>query len=115
MSNSKLQHLARRLEGEMVGLSSGRSATAGLETERAGDQVDEAHRREQANLAATTLNASFERRRQVQAALGRIRDGRYGECEECGGSIGLKRLEAAPWAELCLSCQEALESDAVVV
>jgi DnaK suppressor protein len=45
----------------------------------------------------------------VEAALGRIHDGRFGECQACGSMIGIKRLEAIPWTELCVACQEKRE------
>lgn len=46
---------------------------------------------------------------QIDAALARIADGTYGECEECGGDIGVARLEVQPTARLCIACQERLE------
>jgi DnaK suppressor protein len=46
---------------------------------------------------------------EIDAALARIADGSYGECEECGGAIGLARLQAQPTARLCIACQERLE------
>jgi len=46
----------------------------------------------------------------VEEALGRIRARTYGTCEECGGVIAKKRLEAIPFAPLCIRCAEALES-----
>ena len=46
---------------------------------------------------------------EIDAALGRIAEGTYGECEECGGDIGAARLEAQPTARLCIACQERLE------
>jgi DnaK suppressor protein len=46
---------------------------------------------------------------EIDAALGRIAEGTYGECEECGGAIGTARLEAQPTARLCIECQERLE------
>lgn len=48
----------------------------------------------------------------IEGALAKIADGVYGECENCGEEIGLKRLEARPVAELCIDCkadQEKLE------
>jgi DnaK suppressor protein len=40
-------------------------------------------------------------------ALAKLRDepDSYGECEECGEEIGLARLKAMPYAELCVTCQ----------
>jgi DnaK suppressor protein len=48
----------------------------------------------------------------IQQALQKIEDGIYGECESCGETIGLKRIQARPVAELCIDCkaeQEQLE------
>ena len=48
----------------------------------------------------------------VEDALKKLEDGIYGECENCGEDIGIKRLEARPVAELCIECkseQEQLE------
>src|SRR5208282_1948364 len=41
---------------------------------------------------------------QIEAALGRIEDGSYGRCEECGKSISKARLDAIPFAALCVKC-----------
>ncbi|MBU6277464.1 MAG: TraR/DksA C4-type zinc finger protein [Planctomycetes bacterium] len=46
----------------------------------------------------------------VEAALERIRARTYGQCEECGGVIAKKRLEALPFAPTCIRCAERLES-----
>jgi len=49
----------------------------------------------------------------IEAALEKIEDGSYGECQVCGEDIGVKRLRARPVAELCIECkseQEKLES-----
>jgi DnaK suppressor protein len=43
----------------------------------------------------------------IDAALGRIDDGTYGVCTNCGRPIGEERLEALPWAELCIDCARA--------
>jgi RNA polymerase-binding protein DksA len=39
---------------------------------------------------------------EIEAALARIEQGTYGLCERCGRPIGLERLEALPWAKLCI-------------
>ncbi len=48
--------------------------------------------------------------RSIRAALERIENQTYGYCTSCGCYINRKRLDALPWAELCLDCQEANES-----
>lgn len=40
----------------------------------------------------------------IDAALQRIEDGTYGTCTNCGRPIGAERLEARPWADLCIDC-----------
>jgi DnaK suppressor protein len=45
----------------------------------------------------------------IEAALERIEDGTYGLCEECGIRIPKKRLEAIPFAVLCVKCASEFE------
>lgn len=45
----------------------------------------------------------------IDIALGRIDEGEYGHCDNCGEPIQEKRLEALPWAQHCVSCQELNE------
>ncbi len=40
--------------------------------------------------------------REVESALERIENGTYGKCEVCGKEIPEERLEAVPWASLCI-------------
>ena len=46
---------------------------------------------------------------EIDAALKRIDDGTYGTCVNCGGEIPLARLEAYPWASLCIDCKRRAE------
>ena len=41
----------------------------------------------------------------IDAALARIDSGTYGACTSCGNAIAPERLEALPWAALCIDCQ----------
>ncbi len=41
---------------------------------------------------------------EVESALKKFDEGRYGLCELCGQSIAPARLEALPQARLCMSC-----------
>jgi RNA polymerase-binding protein DksA len=45
----------------------------------------------------------------IDAALGRIEDGTYGTCQRCGRQIAAERLEALPYAELCINCKREVE------
>lgn len=44
--------------------------------------------------------------REIDAALGRLDDGTYGVCEACGKPIAPERLQAIPWARLCIDDQK---------
>ncbi len=45
----------------------------------------------------------------IDAALARIEDGTYGTCVNCGAQIPEERLEARPWAPLCIDCKRREE------
>ncbi|RKG69617.1 hypothetical protein D7W79_32825 [Corallococcus exercitus] len=49
---------------------------------------------------------------EVEAALERIAQGRFGGCEQCGGAIGRQRLLAVPEARCCLACADTRARDA---
>ena len=40
----------------------------------------------------------------IEAALERVEDGTYGQCEECGARIPKARLTAIPYATMCVKC-----------
>jgi DnaK suppressor protein len=46
---------------------------------------------------------------EIDAALQRIEDGTYGVCASCGREIPPARLEANPWASLCIDCKRKAE------
>ena len=46
---------------------------------------------------------------EIDGALERIEQGTYGTCTRCGNDIAPERLEARPWATLCIDCQRQLE------
>jgi DnaK suppressor protein len=55
--------------------------------------------------------ATAERRAlaEIEAALARVGQGRFGHCERCGGAIGAARLTRTPQARYCLSCAAGTE------
>ena len=46
---------------------------------------------------------------QIETALKRIEDGSYGRCGACGKEISKARLEAIPYAALCVKCASQQE------
>ena len=63
--------------------------------------------------AQAMAQASGERRaaqlREIDAALRRIDDGNYGDCERCEAPINPRRLDADPTARLCIDCASNAE------
>lgn len=46
----------------------------------------------------------------IEDALGRIEEGAFGSCTNCGQKIGDKRLKAVPWSPFCIDCAELQEN-----
>ena len=44
----------------------------------------------------------LKRLRLIESALGRIQQGKYGSCIKCGKKIPFERLEAIPYALMCI-------------
>jgi len=82
------------LQGEHP-LARGGSAEAG----DAGANLTEADR----NLAS--VQAAMAHRAEVLAALGRVDQGSYGQCVDCGNPVPEPRLEARPATSRCVPCQ----------
>ncbi|MGH2517836.1 MAG: TraR/DksA family transcriptional regulator [Ktedonobacterales bacterium] len=51
---------------------------------------------------------------EVNAALERLDGGAYGTCAVCGRDIGVRRLEALPYATLCIDDQTAADARAAL-
>ncbi len=62
-------------------------------------------------MAVQTLNQQARSIHDIRDALARIEEGSYGLCERCDEPIPPKRLEALPWARMCVKCQSAVESE----
>jgi len=61
---------------------------------------------------AALANASTELH-QIVAALRRVADGSYGECQDCGEPIDERRLFALPATAFCTPCQAIHERPAM--
>jgi DnaK suppressor protein len=77
--------------------------------EKSADQLDEIERAVARDIAIQYLDRESRLLRDVRSALGRIDEGTFGTCLHCEEDISRRRLEAVPWAKLCLSCQEAAD------
>ena len=100
------------------------SAIASLHADHPGSIDDEVEEISSVsdNHAAETATATLDREmdytleensahvlEEIDAALGRIDAGTYGICTNCGDEIPQARLEAYPWASLCIDCRRRAE------
>ena len=46
---------------------------------------------------------------EIEAALARLSNGRFGRCERCGGVVSATRLTRTPQARYCISCETGAE------
>ena len=60
-------------------------------------------------LTLTLLGSGENILDQVEAAIHRIEDGGYGQCEKCGEEIPKSRLDAIPYAADCVRCASEQE------
>ena len=71
--------------------------------------ADSAHSTAERSRVLSVVRALRANLRWVDRALGKLDHGGYGVCERCGSEIGIERLEALPWAILCIRCKQAGE------
>lgn len=69
------------------------------------------------NLSQETLFEQASQRRQqlrrIEGALKRMERGSFGICQGCEQEIPLRRLDALPWTQYCLQCQQMIEQRVV--
>ncbi len=58
------------------------------------------------SLDSAIANHHLDELRDVEAALRRIKLGRYGYCGDCGEPIPAERLQSIPTAGRCIACQD---------
>jgi len=99
------QELRKRLGMEMQTLDTG-----GRES---GDSADEAFHTVGGDLASQMIEYESAELTQIEIALMRLKQGRYGVCDVCEKKIPAKRLNAVPYSIMCVGCQgEAEKADA---
>ncbi len=80
-----------------------------LLVDASGDEADQVRDRAARDLAIESLERQFGLLRLIREAQERLKSGEYGVCVECEEAISTRRLEAVPWAALCVRCQELAE------
>jgi DnaK suppressor protein len=68
--------------------------------------ADRSHSTEERERVLTMARSLRTNLREVERAIAKLDDGSYGRCERCGNPIGDERLDAIPWATLCIDCKK---------
>ncbi|QDT65868.1 TraR/DksA family transcriptional regulator [Calycomorphotria hydatis] len=75
-----------------------------------GDEVDAAMGTSMAEIGTTLASHHTEEYREIEIALKKFRDGRFGICEMIGSPIPIARLEALPFTRYSVEAQRMIES-----
>lgn len=102
----KRQEIIREIE-ESLGQSLTEDQQRRLESAR--DVGDQALMDLERELGISLMEMRNRRRQSIDEALTRLHEGTYGVCAECGVEISEKRLQAVPFAKLCVECQSRAE------
>ncbi|MDO5554618.1 MAG: TraR/DksA C4-type zinc finger protein [Planctomycetia bacterium] len=104
----KLLTLRSRIRGVVSTLSkstiasdtdfeAGRSSSSFHSADLGADSFDQ-------EFSMSLMETGSGRVQEIDDALSRIEDGTYGVCENCGSRIPKARLEALPYAAVCIKC-----------
>jgi DnaK suppressor protein len=112
MNKSDLFRYKNVLLAKQQELTTGKSLAGSIPAggEPRGDPVDMAASETSATVQMRLKQTDSKLLRAIEDALARIRQERFGTCEECGKPISKARLEAVPWARHCKDCKERLDS-----
>ncbi|PID38055.1 MAG: hypothetical protein CSA65_03445 [Proteobacteria bacterium] len=81
------------------------------DTDQGRDSIDQSNSEEMLSTQLRLADREQKLLRKVQSALDRLEAGEIDECEDCGESIGFKRLLARPVTTLCIGCKEEAEAE----
>ena len=74
------------------------------------DSAEEADQNTSDHIDFTLTQMKRQTLNGLNEAIRRFDEGTYGICSDCGEEIGVKRLEALPFASRCKDCEEKREN-----
>lgn len=100
---ARAKTLRKVLAGELEDLRNSKARdTIGDSADAAFDSGNEEIASQLAELEARELN-------QIEKAMARMKQGTYGNCENCQTKIPVARLNALPYSTTCVICQREME------
>lgn len=103
------QILTTRREAIRMALTGDLSLLNELASQATGDVVDWALDSAQDELSSQLAEVEARELGMIDTALKRMASGEYGMCEACENPIPMARLQALPYATMCVQCQRESE------
>jgi len=103
------QILIKRRDALRTALAGDLSLLKELRGQTSGDVVDAALDTAQDEISSQLAEVESRELASIENALEQMRNGSYGLCEGCEEAIPLARLQALPYAVLCINCQREAE------
>ena len=108
MLDGRRREIQAEVQGKMRGVRE--EGSWGGKLNEVLDAVESAEADIQEDLEFALVQMKSETLNKINDALGRLEQGNYGNCFDCGEEIAEKRLRALPFAVRCKDCEEAREN-----
>ena len=106
----QLQVLLQNIRAEIVGEVEKTNGKEN-EAEHMADISDDAARSYDRKLQGDLEKQEWNKLKQVESALEKVTQDKYGTCEQCEAEIPEARLEIMPYAEFCTQCLSEIEEN----
>ena len=103
--------LLKRRDALRKALAGDLSLLTELSSQTTGDVVDFALDSVQDEISSQLAEVESRELARIEYALERMREGHFGACEACETNIPMARLNALPYATLCIDCQREAERE----
>ncbi len=111
---TKLRTILRQRRLALVkALAGDNSLLNEMSQQASGDVIDFALDTASDEIYSRLAEAESRELAHIQYALEKMDEGSYGKCEACNSNIPLARLQALPYATLCIGCKRKLEQGAI--
>ena len=100
---------AQSAPGQSAPAQSGRAQSAPAQSGRAQSAPAQSGRAQSGRALLRRAVAQRRALAEIEAALARLSNGRFGRCERCGGVVSATRLTRTPQARYCISCETGAE------
>jgi DnaK suppressor protein len=110
IARAQTKHWKAALEMKLKELTTLWQERDELYIEQQADPADQVQSSNDRDMAVLRFNHDTHLMHEVESALAKMKEGTFGICEECDETIPQKRLDAVPWARMCVKCQSKAEA-----